>query len=282
MSPIVHYLGPEGTFAHAAALSAYGGTAQLIPGQSVLDVFETVASDPNVLGVVPIENSIEGSVSLTLEALAEGGLQVTGEIVVRVEQCLLSNSELAEVRCVHSHPHGLAQCKRWLRQHLPQAELVSTASTAAAAIAVRDKPGHAAVASELAGKLAGVNVLVRGIQDGVQNATRFIVLGHSQPPRTGFDKTSLVFDVPHERGALCKVLGIFDRHGLNLSRIESRPLRGEPWHYVFYADVEGHATDPAMVAALAELGRSPRWLKVLGSYRRAELPPAGPPESARA
>ncbi len=269
MPKIVHFLGPEGTFAHAAALSAFGADAELRPGRSVLDVFETVASSSTDLGVVPIENSIEGSVSLTLEALAESPLRVTGEIIVEVEQCLLSNGSLSSVEHVLSHPHALAQCKKWLREHLPNAHLATTPSTAAAAYAVKPNPNEAAIASALAGKLAGLQVLASGIQDRAHNATRFIVLGHDLPDATGSDKTSILFDAPHERGALYRALGVFDRHDINLSRIESRPMPGEMWHYVFYADLEGHYQDANISQALEELARAKHSVRVLGSYPRA-------------
>ncbi len=269
MRQTVHFLGPEGTFAHAAALSVFGQQAELRPGRSVLDVFDTVSSRTSDLGVVPIENSIEGSVSLTLEALAESDVRITGEIIVDVVQCLLSTGQLADVRRVLSHPHGLAQCKKWLREHLPNAELATSPSTAAAAFSVRGNPHEAAIASELAGRLAGLSVLASGVQDRAHNATRFIVLGHDCPAPTGHDKTSILFDAPHERGALYRALAVFDRHDINLSRIESRPMPGEMWHYVFYADLEGHHQDPNIAAALRALEAGQHSVRVLGSYPRA-------------
>lgn len=270
MTRLVHFLGPEGTFAHAGALAHFGDSSQLRPSKSVLDVFELVVRSETDLGVVPIENSIEGSVSLTLEALADNDeVRIVGEIVVEVEQCLLSNGTLSGLRTVLSHPHALAQCKRWLRQHLPDADRVTTPSTAAAAFAVAGKPDHAAIASALAGKLAGLEVLERGIQDRPHNATRFIVLGHDTPAATGLDKTSIIFDTPHERGALHRVLGVFEKNSINLSRIESRPMPGEMWHYVFYADLEGHEHDPNVSQALTEVARGRHGIRVLGSYPRA-------------
>lgn len=271
MTRVVHFLGPEGTFAHTGALAHFSEHDQLLPAKSVLDVFERVVRSGGMdMGVVPIENSIEGSVSLTLEALAENStVRIVGEIVVEVEQCLLSNGTLAQVRAVLSHPHALAQCKRWLHSHLPAAELVTTPSTAAAAFSVARKPDQAAVASALAGKLAGLEVLERGIQDRPHNATRFLVLGHHTPTSTGSDKTSIIFDTPHERGALHRVLGVFEKNGINLSRIESRPMPGELWHYVFYADLEGHENDSNVSAALAEIARGRHGVRVLGSYPRS-------------
>jgi chorismate mutase/prephenate dehydratase len=270
MTRTVHYLGPEGTFAHAATLAAFTQGERLIPGKSVLAVFDTVAVALDDLGVVPIENSIEGSVSLTLEALAESTtLQIVRELAVEVEQCLVSEGALSQVKSVLSHPHGLAQCKRWLRQYLPEAELVTTPSTAAAAQQVKGRPELAAVCSALAGKLAGVKLLARGIQDRAHNATRFVVLGHEMPAATGDDKTSILFDTPHERGALHRVLGIFNDFEINLTRIESRPMPGEMWHYIFFADLEGHASADNVSGALDALRAARSSLQVLGSYPRA-------------
>ncbi len=270
MARTVHFLGPEGTFAHAATLAAFDHGEHLVPGRSVLAVFDTVAASPQDWGVVPIENSIEGSVSLTLETLAESApVQIVRELVVEVEQCLVSDGELSQIKAVLSHPHGLAQCKLWLREHLPTAELVTTPSTAAAAHQVKGRPDQAAISSELAGKLAGLQILARGVQDRRHNATRFVVLGHEMPAPTGDDKTSIVFDTPHERGALYRVLGIFNDHDINLTRIESRPMPGEMWHYNFYADLEGHASADNVRRALDALAGACGSLRVLGSYPRA-------------
>jgi chorismate mutase / prephenate dehydratase len=270
---IVHFLGPEGTFAHSAAKSRFRGGERLVPGKSVLDVFEAVAEHNGHLGLVPIENSIEGSVSLTLEALVDSeGLSIVGEVVVDVEQCLIGTGPISEVRTVLSHPHALAQCKYWLRANLPGVELVTMPSTAAGAFACVGKVEHAAIGSALAAELAGLPVLQHGIQDRAHNATRFIVLGREQPEPTGKDKTSLLFDAPHERGALYRALGAFERHGINLSRIESRPMPNEMWRYIFFADLEGHIAEPAVSAALTELRAGGRKLRVLGSYPRAALP----------
>lgn len=270
---IVHFLGPEGTFAHSATRSRFVSGERLVPAKSVLDVFAAVAENPEHLGLVPIENSIEGSVSLTLEALADSDdIQVVGEVVVNVEQCLMGQGPISAVRSVLSHPHALAQCKYWLRAKLPGVELITMPSTAAGVFACVGKPEQAAIGHGLAAELAGLKVLQRGIQDRAHNATRFIVLGREQPARTGRDKTSLLFDAPHEGGALYRALGAFERHGLNLCRIESRPLPDEMWRYFFFADLEGHIEDEAVSQALAELRQGGRKVRVLGSFPQAVLP----------
>lgn len=276
MTDALYFLGPEGTFAHAAAQAVqrrHGGPAKstLTAVSAIFGVFEQVARDEAALGVVPIENSTEGSVSFTLDALTEfESVLIVGEEVLPVEQCLLGSGTIGDICAVRSHPHGLAQCKRWLRAHLPNVELIPESSTAAAAHAVGDRPDQAAIASELAGQVAGLSLLVRGVQDGEQNATRFLVLGRRQPPPTGADKTSVVFRTRHERGALYSVLGVFNDHGINLSRIESRPMPGALWEYVFFADLEGHADSPAVAGALARMTYEEHKVRVLGSYPAAK------------
>lgn len=267
---LVHFLGPEGTFAHSAALKYFAGTpVRLAPENDILSVFDAVRADPESLGVVPIENSIEGSVSLTMDAILEHAeLKIVGEVTVDVEQCLVGFGPLEVIQTVYSHPHGLAQCKHWLRAHLPKAKRTALGSTSAGAYQVRNEPESAAIASELAARLAGVPVLFRAIQDGKQNATRFFVLGRNLPPATGKDQTSIVFGAAHRQGALYEILGIFAQEGINLSRIESRPKPGRMWQYIFYADLEGHVSDPPLVKALTRLAEQTPMCRVLGSYRR--------------
>lgn len=267
---LVHFLGPEGTFAHSAALKYFADAAvTLAPENDILSVFDAVRANPNALGVVPIENSIEGSVSLTLEALLEHTeLRIVGEVTVNVEQCLVGFGPLHVIDTVYSHPHGLAQCKHWLRAHLPNAKRTALGSTSAGAFLVKNEPRSAAIASELAARLAGVPVLHRAIQDGKQNATRFFVLGRTLPPPSGDDQTSVVFGAAHRQGALYEILGIFAQEGINLSRIESRPKPGRMWQYIFYADLEGHADDPRLSKALARLNEQAPMCRVLGTYRR--------------
>lgn len=270
-APRVAYLGPAGAFTHQAALSFFGAGAAQVDCASIPSVFDAVGREQADFGVVPIENSIEGGVSFTLDTLLDTSLLLCGEVIENIEQCLLSDApEPYRVRRVYSHPQGLAQCRRWLNQHLPDAALVSTLSTSLAAHQVKGDPEAAAIASELAGALAGVKLVARGIQDRKSNATRFVVLGRQEPAPSGRDKTSLVFTTKDERGALCRALSIFDREGINLSRIESRPRESEEaWQYVFFTDLEGHRRDAPVQRALAELQRVSDMVKVFGSYPRA-------------
>jgi chorismate mutase/prephenate dehydratase len=275
----VHFLGPAGTFAHAATLRAFGTSARLEPEPDILAVFEAVAQNPSAIGVVPIENSTEGGVNLTAEALVDyESQQVIGEVIVDVEQCLLGRYALDQIETVFSHSHGLAQCKHWLREHLPQARATVVGSTALGATRAAETPRSAAIASELAGQLAGLPVIVRGVQDRPLNATRFLILARTPVEATGRDKTSLVFAAPHRRGALHGLLGIFAEHGINLCRIESRPMPGRLWHYFFFVDIEGHQSEPHVALALREIAEQSSSFRILGSYPAATVEGAdGPP-----
>lgn len=233
-----------------------------------------VASGEAPRGVVPIENSIEGGVTFTQDTLLENRVRLCGEVMVDIEQCLLTNSpDESRVERVYSHPQGLAQCRRWLARHLPHAVHVPTASTAQAAHQVRDDPAAAAIASRLAAELAGVRVAHVAVQDRKPNVTRFLVLGNDETLSSGNDKTSLAFTTRHERGALVSALRLFDEQGLNLCRIESRPLEGETWQYVFFVDLEGHVADDAVARALRLLEKHSDRVLVFGSYPRATAAP---------
>ncbi|MDX2055848.1 MAG: prephenate dehydratase [Polyangiaceae bacterium] len=269
-APTVSYLGPEGTFSHSAALQAFGDSASLVQVPTIAGVFHAVANGETLLGVAPIENSIDGGVGVALDGLLEHGLQIQSEIVLRVSQCLLAqHGELSRIERVYSHPQGLGQCRGWLHAHLPHAELLVSQSTgAAAAEAARDE-ATAAVASELSAGLHRLKVVARNIQDIGENITRFVVLGKQPVPRTGNDKTSLAFSTPHERGALFRVLQVFDEESLNLTRIESRPSKEKLWEYVFFVDVEGHREDLPVRNAIERLEKSCSLFRILGSYPRA-------------
>lgn len=270
--PRVAFLGPLGTFTYEAAQAHFGGDAEFVAAASIPAVFEAVAKGDAEFGVAPIENSIEGGVTFTQDTLLETSLNVCGEVMVDVEQCLLSNApDRSKIDRVYSHPQGLAQCRRWLAANLPGATLVPTASTVQAAHLVQADLTAAAVASRLAARLAGVAVVEPAIQDRKPNVTRFVVLGTEAAATlpTQRDKTSIVFSTRDERGALVRALTIFDRAGINLCRIESRPRSGEAWQYVFFVDLEGHVQDDNVREALSGLESHSDMVKVLGSYPRA-------------
>jgi chorismate mutase/prephenate dehydratase len=265
----VAYMGPPRSFSHAAALQLFGEHAEFVVTRTIPDAIEAADDGAADLAIVPIENSTEGGVNATLDGLFDSALTISAEFVLEVELCLLAQStDLALIQRVTSHPQPLGQCKNWLRQHLPQAEVVVAPSTTAAAQDALRDPHTAAVGSRLAAEL-GLLVVRERIQDHEGNATRFVVVGKALTTPSGHDKTTLVFSTPHERGALRRVLEVFDEEGLNLTRIESRPLRGQLWQYAFFTDLEGHRDDPAVQLALERLRRGGAMVRVLGSYPRA-------------
>lgn len=265
----VAYLGPPNTFSHAAALQMFGSSCEMLPATTVEDVFHEVERNNADYGVVPIENSIEGVERRTLDAFIASDVRITAEIYLRIAHCLLSSGRKDDIRIVRSHAQALAQCRNWLARNLPQAELVAESSTARAAEMVVGKPDEAAIATHLAGESLGLNVLAQHIEDQPQNYTRFLVIGTAQTKPTGRDKTSVAFQTKHRPGALCDVLAHFKAHNVNLTMIESRPMRDRPWHYLFFVDFQGHAQDDFVRATLKELEEECSFLKVLGSYPEA-------------
>ena len=266
----VAYMGPPRSFSHAAALQHFGEGVEFVVTRTITDAIDAANEGEADLAIVPIENTIEGGVNATLDGLFDSDLAISAEFVLEVELCLLAQTaDLSAITRVTSHPQPLGQCKHWLRQHLPQAEIVVAASTTAAAQDALKDPHTAAVGSRLAAEM-GLLVVRERIQDHEGNATRFVVAGKQLTSPSGNDKTTLVFTTPHERGALRRVLEVFDAEGLNLTRIESRPLRGQLWQYAFFTDLEGHRDDPAVQRALARLSENGAMVRVLGSYPRAK------------
>lgn len=263
----VAYLGPPGTFTHMAALGSFGLAAHYVEATTIAAVFDAVERGSVSYGIVPIENSTEGGVTFTLDCLLDSDVRIRGEIVLDVNQCLVGrHDDLGHIQRVYSHPQALAQCRGWLAQNLPSAQLVVSPSTSTAAREASADDAAAAVASRLAAELNGLEVIREGIQDRPQNATRFVLLAPEDAPPSGHDKTSLVFSAPHERGALRRILTIFDEEGINLTRIESRPGRSKMWEYVFFTDLEGHRQDAPVARALDQLAQQCAMVKVLGSY----------------
>jgi chorismate mutase/prephenate dehydratase len=265
----VAYLGPEGTFSHAAARSFFGLAATYTEATTFEGVFDAVSRRQAQHGVVPIENSSEGSVPHAIDALVGNDLLIRAEFELEVSQCLLTRAPgLTSIERVYSHPQPLGQCRMWLAKHLAAAQLIQTTSTAAAVReAISDIRG-AAIASQLASDLYGVPVLREKIQDRSENFTRFIVVSHEEAARTGNDKTSIAFSLRDGRGALLRVLSVFDEEQINLSRIESRPSREKPWDYVFLAELEGHKDDANVAKAMDRLRTKCPMIKHLGSYPR--------------
>lgn len=266
----VAYLGPEGTFSQMAARNVFGLQARYRECATIEAVFDAVQSKDATYGVVPFENSTEGAVSMTSDALLEGDLLIRQEYVLAIAHCLLSRARtLSDITTVYSHPQALAQCRVWISKHLPRAQVVQTSSTAAAAREAHGDDRAAAIGADIASEIYDVPILRANVQDRRENATRFVVLAHEDAPPSGQDRTTLAFGVADEKGALRRVLSDFEDAGVNLTRIESRPSRSRAWHYVFLVDVEGHRKDLPLVGALKAVRKSVDFVKVVGSYPRA-------------
>jgi chorismate mutase/prephenate dehydratase len=254
-------------------MERFGLSAQFLAVRSIGDVFAEVEKGNADYGVVPVENSTEGIVSHTLDRFVDSSLLICGEVVVETALHLMGRaSSLGEIRQIYSHPHALAEARKWLETHSPHLPVVETSSTAAAAETAASEPGAAAIASELAASLYGLNILQRRIEDHPHNLTRFLVIGRKATAPTAADKTSILFSIKDRVGALHRMLLPFADHEVNLTKIESRPSKQRVWEYVFYVDFEGHAGEPRVQRALETLREECIFLKVLGSYPRARRP----------
>jgi chorismate mutase/prephenate dehydratase len=263
----VAYLGPESTFTHEAARHAFGKSVQFEPHATVSEVFAKVERGEAQYGVVPVENSMEGAVTHTLDELMASPLKICGEVYLPISQSLLSKEEsLKEIRTVYSHPMALAQAAVWLRRELPHAALEEVESTGEAARRAAERPQAGAIGSALAAEAYGLAVLARNIQDARTNTTRFIVLGRSWAGPTGKDKTSVVFSVKDRPGVLRDALTAFADEGINLTRIESRPSRRRAWTYVFFADFQGHPEEERVARALKALEEHCPYVSLIGAY----------------
>ena len=265
----VSYLGPEGTFSEQAVRKHFGRAVEALPSASVDDAFRRAESGAAQFTVVPVENSTEGAVGRTLDLLLATPLRICGEIELRVQQNLLSNSK--EIKRVYSHAQSLAQCNGWLTQNLPNVERIPVTSNAEAARRASEEAGAAAIAGEAAGERYQLDVLARSIEDDPNNTTRFLVLGNIDPAPTGRDRTSVVASVENKPGAVHALLTPLAEHRVSMSRIESRPSRAKSamWEYVFFIDLDGHQKDAAVSRALAALREKAPFLKILGSYPAA-------------
>jgi chorismate mutase/prephenate dehydratase len=268
----VAYLGPQATYTHLAAMAQFGSAVEFAPSATIAEVFHDVENARADLGVVPVENSTEGSVAHTLDLLVESPLAICAEILLPVRHCLLARrgTTLSRVRRVVAHPQALPQCRQWLAMHLPGVPFIETSSNARAAERAAREAGTAAIAAVAAAATYGLAVLGEGIQDDAGNTTRFLVLGAADAAApSGDDKTSLVVSVRDEVGVLARLLRPFAQHGIDLIKIESRPLRERPWEYYFFLDLRGHRAEPRVARALRAVARRTLRAKVLGSYPAA-------------
>lgn len=263
----VGYLGPEGTFSQQALHKHFGHSAQSLPLASIEEVFQEIESGHADFGVVPVENSGQGTIQSTLDMFLTSKLKICGEVELRVHQHLLSRTgRMEDIERVYSHPQSLAQCKAWLRQHLPHAEKIPVSSNAEAARRARVADDCAAIAGETAGYVYGLKVIAGPIEDRQDNTTRFLVIGREFFTPSGHDRTSLLVYVRDQPGALYNVLSPFAKYGVSMNRIESRPAHSGRWQYVFFIDVSGHIDDENVSSAMSELGDYAADVQVLGSY----------------
>ena len=269
----IGFLGPEGTFTQTAVFKHFGHSVRAIPFNTIDEVFQEVESGAADFGVVPIENSTEGSVNNTLDMFLTSPLKIGGEIELRIEQHLMGQmTGLDNIERVCAHEQSLAQCRGWLREYLPHIELIGMSSNAAGARRARDETGTAAIGPDVAADVYDLKVLVNNIEDRADNATRFLVVGRELLAASGKDKTTILVstsDTAGGAGVLHDLLRPLAEHGISMTRIESRPSRRRNWDYVFFIDLEGHAEESPVADALAELERSSSLFRVLGAYPKA-------------
>lgn len=270
----VAFLGPEGTFTQTAVLTHFGHSVRGLPLASIDEVFHEVEAGSADFGVVPIENSTEGTVNHTLDRFLSSPVKICGEVELRIHHSIMGTmGSLGRIERVCSHPQSLAQCRVWLDEHLPNVERVAVSSNAEGARRARDERGSAAIAGETAAEVYGLKILAAEIEDRPDNTTRFFVLGRKLFSPSGEDRTTLLVSISHTDapGALHRLLQPLAEHQVSMTRIESRPSHRRKWDYVFFIDIEGHADEPHVAQALEELRKRSSLYRVLGSYPRAVL-----------
>ena len=262
----IAYFGPEATFTHQAAIQKFGSSLTYSAYKTIGDVFTEVSKRSADYGVVPVENSTEGVVTHTLDMFVDSDLKIVSQIMLRIQQCLMSNSPMAKIKKLYVHPQSLAQCRGWLQKHLPRVEIIETSSNARSAEMAAAEKFSAALGGMLAAEKYGLNVLAQDIQDNAVNVTRFLVLGRRCSPPTGDDRTSLMVSVADKAGALHEAIAAFRKNKINMTKIESRPSKRKAWEYFFFIDCAGHFQEPKVAKAIEELGRHCHFVKILGSY----------------
>ena len=269
----IAYLGPAGTYSESAARKHFGGAPTLQPCPAIDDVFRVIESGNAQYGVVPIENSTEGAIGRSLDLLLSSPLKICGEINLPIHHNLMGKcAALGDVARIYSHAQSLAQCHEWLNRNLPQVPRVPVASNAEAARLAAAEPGAVAIAGDAAAELYALNILAANIEDDPNNTTRFVIIADHDAGTSGSDRTSLVCSAQNRPGAVYQLLAPFADNGVSMSRLESRPARGfggSRWEYVFYIDIEGHRSEPAVACALEELRHRAGFVKELGSYPKA-------------
>jgi chorismate mutase / prephenate dehydratase len=269
-SMTIAYLGPEATFTHQAAIRRFGSSLRYAPQKTIADVFTEVTKNRADYGVVPVENSTEGVVTHTLDMFVDSELKIVAQIVLPIQHCLLSKSKREKINKLFTHPQALAQCRVWVQNHLPRAEIIETSSNARSAQLAATEQNSAAIAGALAAERYGLHILEADLQDNSANVTRFLVLGRHCSPPTGRDRTSVMFSIAHEVGALHRALAAFRQNRLNMTKIESRPSKKKAWEYYFFVDCDGHMNDRRVAKAIERLEAQCNFVKVLGSYPNTE------------
>jgi chorismate mutase/prephenate dehydratase len=276
----IAFLGPEGTFTQAAALKHFGHSVKTVPFTTIDEVFREVDAGSCQYGVVPVENSTEGVISHTLDMLIESPLKICGEVSLRIHQYLMSKvTDLSSINKIYSHQQSLAQCREWLDRQLPYIERIAVSSNAEAARLTAVETGAAAIGSSAAAEIYKLSIIAENIEDKPDNTTRFIILGKQDvessctktQDTTCFDKTSIMITAANKPGALHRLLKPIADNGLSMSRIESRPSRSGLWQYLFFVDLDGHISQPAVKKALEEIDKEASLLKILGSYPKAVM-----------
>ena len=269
-SMTIAYLGPEATFTHQAAIRRFGASLRYSAQKTIADVFSEVSKNRADYGVVPVENSTEGVVTHTLDMFVDSDLKIVAQIILPVQHCLMCNGRRAQIRKLFAHPQSLAQCRGWVQNNLPRVEIIETSSNARSAEFAAKEKDSAAIAGVLAAEKYGVRIVEQDIQDNAANATRFLVLGRQCSPPTAKDRTSVMFSIVDQVGALYRALSPFRRFRINMTKIESRPSKRKAWEYFFFVDCDGHLTDRKVAKALALLSEQCSFVKVLGSYPNTE------------
>lgn len=262
----IAYMGPQASFSNLAALKRFGSQVSYLACGSISDVFSEVEGGRADYGVVPVENSIEGAVTHTLDMLVDSDLKICSQIILDVAHNLLANCPKDKIKRVYSNPQVLGQCRIWLQENLPGAEQAEVSSTTRAAQLAAKEKNSAAIGSALAAQVYKLKVIARDIEDSPHNITRFFVLGKTEAGKTGGDKTSILFSIKDKVGALHNMLIPFKKYKINLTKIESRPSKKRAWDYYFFVDLEGHIQEPRVQKALRELESKCKFLKILGSY----------------
>ncbi len=263
----VAYLGPVASYSHLAAIPRFGKSTEYVPVDSIRDVFMAVEKSNADYGCVPIENSTEGGVNYTYDMFADSDLKICSEILLEIKHNLLSNAKkLKDIKTLYVHPQTRAQCRSWIETNLPDAELTEVSSNSKSAMMAAKDDSSAGIASELAAEEYGINIFARAIQDSADNYTRFFIIGNQKNRKSGDDKTSIMVSIKDKVGALYSLLKPFQKYGVNLTNIESRPSKKKAWDYLFFVDFLGHIDDPKVKKAVSEVEKSCGAVKILGSY----------------